>query len=383
MPSARTRKWGIAALAAALILAAGVMIGLRIAAGIIKGKVVEALGPESEIGNIQLGWWGLEIQGLRIKGGQGWPAADALRVERVAIAPSLRSLFSDAIRIRSITIVRPSLTAVRSRDGRLHVLPSLLEERPSQEKAPAGSSTWMVVVSRTTLEDGVLEFFDAAVAQPPVRVRLEKIQGTLTDLLVPGLNRKSQFDLAAVVKGVNHDGRATLAGWAEIATKDSSVKTELRGVDLVALQPYLVKAAETRLRRGALDLDLQSEVAGNRLRAPGRVVISDLEFAPAAGPLDTFMGVPRTAVVNFLKNKDKKIAVNFVIEGDINNPHFTLREALAMRIGSGMAELLGVSLRGVAEGVGTLGQKGVEATGEAVKGLEGALQDLVGGKKKR
>jgi hypothetical protein len=48
-----------------------------------------------------------------------------------------------------------------------------------------------------------------------------------------------------------------------------------------------------------------------------------------------------------------------------------------------MAELLGVSLRGVAEGVGTLGQKGLQATGEAVKGLGGALEGLVGGRKKR
>jgi hypothetical protein len=368
---------------AVLLLAAGVVIGFRIAAGIVKGKVVEALGPESEIRSIQLGWWGVEIQGLRIKGGQGWPAAEALRVERVEIVPSLRSLFSDAIRIRSITIVRPSLTAVRTRDGTLHILPSLLEERPSREKAPTGSAKWTVVVSRITLEDGALEFFDATVAQPPLKVRLEKIRGTLTDLVVPGLNRKSLFDLAAVVKGVNQDGRAALAGWAEIATKDSSVKTELRAVDLVALQPYLVKAAETRLRRGALDLDLQSEVSRKHLRAPGKVVISDLEFAPAAGPLDTFMGVPRTAVVNFLKNGDRKIAVSFVVEGDVDTPHFTLREALAMRIASGMAELLGVSLRGVAEGVGTLGQKGVQATGEAVKGLEGALQNIVGGKKRR
>ena len=48
-----------------------------------------------------------------------------------------------------------------------------------------------------------------------------------------------------------------------------------------------------------------------------------------------------------------------------------------------MAEMLGVSIRGVAEGVGTLGQKGVQVTGEAVKSLGGALQGLFGGQKKK
>jgi len=383
MASSKAKKWGIIALVVVLVLVVGGIVGFRIAVGIIKGKVVEALGPESEIKDIQLGWWAVEVHGLRIKGRQGWPAADTLRVERVVIVPSLRSLFSDTIRVGSITVVRPYLSALRTREGKLRVLPSLLEAPAPKGKAPAGPPARRVAVSRVTMEDGVVELFDATVAQPPAKIRLEKIQATVHNVTVPSLKGKSQFDLTAVVKGVQRDGRATLKGWAEMATKDSSVKTELRSVDLVAFQPYLVKAAETRVQKGALDLDLQSEVSKNHLRAPGKVVISDLEFASAKGALDTFMGVPRAAVVNFLKNKDNKIAVNFLIEGDINNPQFTIREALAPRMASGMAETLGVSIRGVAEGVGTLGQKGVQATGEAAKSLGGALQGLFGDQKKK
>jgi len=383
MASSKAKKWGIIALVVVLVLVVGGIVGFRIAVGIIKGKVVEALGPESEIKDIQLGWWAVEVHGLRIKGRQGWPAADTLRVERVVIVPSLRSLFSDTIRVGSITVVRPYLSALRTREGKLRVLPSLLEAPAPKGKAPAGPPAPTVAVSRVTMEDGVVELFDATVTQPPAKIRLEKIQATVHNVTVPSLKGKSQFDLTAVVKGVQRDGRATLKGWAEMATKDSSVKTELRSVDLVAFQPYLVKAAETRVQKGALDLDLQSEVSKNHLRAPGKVVISDLEFASAKGALDTFMGVPRAAVVNFLKNKDNKIAVNFLIEGDINNPQFTIREALATRMASGMAETLGVSIRGVAEGVGTLGQKGVQATGEAAKSLGGALQGLFGDQKKK
>ena len=50
--------------------------------------------------------------------------------------------------------------------------------------------------------------------------------------------------------------RPPIAGWAELTTKDSSVKTTLRTVDLVALQPYLIKAPETGVQKGTLDLDL-------------------------------------------------------------------------------------------------------------------------------
>ena len=383
MANWKTKRWGILALIAVLVLIAGGIIGFRIAVGILKGKVVKALGPESEVKDIQLGWFGVEIDGLRIKGSHGWPAAETLHAERVVIVPSLRSLFSDTIRIGSITVVRPYVSAVRSRDGKLRVVPSLLEAPAPKGKAPAGPPVPAVAISRISLEDGVAELFDATVAQPPFKLRLEKIEATLRDLRVPSLKGKSQFDLTAVVKGIQRDGHAAVKGWAEIATKDSSVKTELRSLDLVALQPYISKASETRVQKGVLDLDLQSEVIKHHLRAPGKVVISDLEFAPATGAMDTFMGVPRSAVVSFLKNKDNRIALNFVIEGNINNPQFALNEAFATRLASGMAELLGVSIRGVAEGVGTLGQKGVQATGEAAKSLGDALQRLFGGQKSR
>ena len=256
-----------------------------------------------------------------------------------------------------------------------------LMRRPSTSTAPGAAPP--VTIGRITLQDGMVELFDATVASPPLKIRLEQIQATVHDVALPSLTGKSRFDLAGVLKGVQRDGRITVAGWAEIATKDSSVKTTLRSADLVALQPYLIKAAETGVQKGILDLDLQSEVSQNRLKAPGKVTISDLELAPARGALGTFMGVPRDAVVAFLKNKENKVSVSFVLEGDINNPQFSLNEALTTRLASSMAETLGVSLGGVAKGVGTLGQKGVEALTGAAKGVGGALEGLFGGTKRR
>jgi hypothetical protein len=87
--------------------------------------------------------------------------------------------------------------------------------------------------------------------------------------------------------------------------------------------------------------------------------------------------------VAFLKHKGNEITVNFVLEGDINNPQFSLKEALTARVAFSLAETLGVSLGGVAKEVGTLGQKGLEAAGQAAKGAGGALQRFFGGSKKR
>jgi hypothetical protein len=174
-----------------------------------------------------------------------------------------------------------------------------------------------------------------------------------------------------------------MSGWAEVGTKDSSIKTELRSVDLVVLQPYLIKAGERGVQKGTFDLDLQSDVNDDQLKAPGKATISDLELVPAENAVGTFMGLPRQAVIAFLMRSGNKITVNFVLEGDINNPQFSLNQAFATRLAMAMADVLGLNFPGMVKDVGTLGQMGGQAVGQAAKGTGGWLQRLFGGKKKQ
>jgi hypothetical protein len=347
-----------------------------------KGKIVEALGPGSQIGALEVGWSSVDVVGLRIQGPKGWPTADALRTERVTVVPSLRSLLGGEVRVTSITVTKPYVSALRTKDGKLRVVPSLLEQPTPKGAGGASASAPPVHIGRITLADGVVEIFDATVAQPPLKIRLEQLQATVKDVLVPALTGKTTFDLAGVVKGVRQDGRATVAGWAEVATKDSSVKMDLRGVDLVAFQPYLSQAADVKVQKGALDLDITSDVRKNQLKAPGTVTIAGLEFAPSQGAMGSFMGMSRSAVVGAMKDKSNRIAVQFVLEGDISNPKFSLNEAFSTRMAASVAESLGVSLRGVAEGAGSLGMKGGDAVGQAARSIGESVGKLFGGPKK-
>ena len=386
MDVSKRKRWALIALLVFVVLFVGGLVGFRVAVGILKGKIVEALGPDSEIRGIRLGWSSVNVDGLRIKAPSGWPAADALQAERVAVVPSLRGLFSRQYRIRSIKIVRPYLSALRTKEGKFLVLPGLLTGETSEGQAEALSSlatSPRVTVGRVTLEDGVLELYDATVVQPPWKIRLEHINAGLRNVVVPALKGKSWFELTGVVKGVRRDGRADISGWVEASTKNSSVKTQLRSVDLLVLQPYLVKTSETAVQKGTFDLDLQSDVNNNQLNAPGKATISDLEFVPAEGGFDTFMGLPRRTVLAYLLRNDNQITVDFVLDGNINDPQFSLNQTFTERLAFGMAKVLGVDIGGMVKGVGTLGQKGGEAVGQAGKGTGGWLWRLFGGKKKR
>jgi hypothetical protein len=365
-----------------LLLCAGVL-GFRLAVQMLKGRVVEALGPGSEVTELKIGWSSIEMVGLSIEAPRGWPAERILYAERVRIVPNLRSLLANQIHISSIAVEKPYLSVLRL-PGKLLILPGLLEgragnkQRKGDEEVSPGAG-----IDKIVLENGTMDLFDATVRQPPLKIRLEEIEAVVRDIAPANLQDRVRFELAAVAKGKTRDGGVKVSGWVGNAGKDSLSHVVMKDVDVVTLEPYLVKSGEARVRKGTLDLNLKSAVRNNQLEGAGNMIIRELAFAPAQSALGTFMGIPRSAVISFLKDHNNAINLDFTLSGDIRHPNFSLNETLATRIASGMAEQLGVSLGGMAEGLEALGRKGLESASGAAGAIGSALRGLFSGGEKQ
>ncbi|MBI4988164.1 MAG: DUF748 domain-containing protein [Rhodocyclales bacterium] len=369
MAAPQSQRWAVIGLAIVVSLAVLIAGGLYFGAKALKGKVEQALGPESEIGEIRLGLTAVEIVKLRIKAPSGWPAPDTLRAERIRIAPDLLGLLSARVNISSIVIEGGYVSALRGADGKLRVVPSLLEKKEDKKESGKGPE---VGIGAIELKDGVMEFFDATVRKPAHKIRLEQLQAKITDLHLPDLKARSNLHLDGVLKGVRSDGKILIDGWMEFASKDSDLRNTLRGVDLIALQPYLLKASEGGVRKGTLDLDLQSTIKANHLRAPGTLTLNGLELESGG----TFMGMPRAAVVGLMKDKNDRITVKFTLDGKLDDPNFKLNEGFSTRVASSLGDVMGLSIEGLAKGAGAVGQKGVEAAGSAAGGVGKAVKGL-------
>ena len=231
------------------------------------------------------------------------------------------------------------------------------------------------MISRIEIKNGILDVYDATVSSPPLRTRLEEIEAVIHDVTSAAV-AKTRFEIAGIVKGMSRDGAAQLSGWVGPDARNSWSRITLAGVDLVPLQPYLVKHTEARVSKGILDLNLDSTVQNDNLDGKGTVVLKQLQFAPAQGLFDTFMGVPRNAVISSLRDNNDAIKLDFVLKGNTNQPSFALNESLSMRIAAAMAGELGVSIKGVAEGIGTAGRKGLEGAGDLVEGISASIKGL-------
>jgi hypothetical protein len=379
------KRWSIVLLAAILFLTMVMLGGYHLGVRLLHEKIVAALGPGASIGEVKVNWFSLDILRVSIEAPKGWPTARALRAERITVIPSLRSLLTDQIHVASITFEKPYLSVVRTR-GKWRLLPGLLEA-PSAGKLDSGIergrlASPAVTISKVLLQEGVLELFDTTVSSPPLKTRLERLDGVIHDIEAPSLKTKTRFELSASVKGIRRDGRAKLSGWVGAGQQDSSSQITLDGVDLVSLQPYLVRIGEAQVSKGSLDLRLNSEVRAKRLDGKGKMIIRDLEFAPSRGYLETFMGVPRSALINFLKNNDNAIDVDFVLAGDTSNPSFSINEAITTRVAMGIAAELGVSIRSLAQDFGNLGRRGVEGAAGVAEGVSAVIKSLFGGANK-
>ena len=370
------KRWQIIALAVVILGGIAVVAVYRLEVRLLQDKVVDALGPGSRLTELKVNWFSIELLGLSIDAPKDWPARRTFEAQRVTIVPDLRSLLTDQIRISSIVIENPYLSMLRT-PGNLMMVPSLTEQRGPTN--PSNRSARAVMISTIELKNGSVDLYDATVSRPPLKTRMEEIDAMIQGVAAPSFER-IHFDLTGIVKGVKRDGRAHVSGWVGPGAKDSSSRIVLDAVDLVALQPYLIRSGEARVASGTLDLNLTSEVRNHNLDGKGKVNLKDLEFAPARGYFDTFMGLPRNAVISFLKDNNNAISVDFVLNGNTSNPNFSLNENLSRRIATAMAGQLGVSIKSVAEELGTLGRKGVEGAGQAAEGIGAAVKRLFGGR---
>jgi hypothetical protein len=368
------KRWQILLLAVVVILSIAVVAGYHIGVLMLKDKLIAAIGPGSRLTELKVNWFTIELLGLSIDAPKGWPAARTFEAERVIVTPALRTLFTKKTRILSIVVEKPYISVLRN-PGKLVIAPNLTERR---EKTPSSEqSAREVVISRIELKSGSLDFYDATVSRPPLKTRIEEIEAVIEDVASPAAE-KTSFELTGIVKGTKRDGTAKVTGWVGPAARDSSSRITLAGVDLVALQPYLVKKNEARVSRGTLDMNLASEVRNDNLNGKGRMILKDLAFAPSSGVFDTFMGVPRNAVISFLKDNNNAIDVDFTLTGNTKHPNFSLNENLSTRVAMAMAGQLGVTITNVAEGVGAVGRKGIESASNVVEGAASAVKRLFG-----
>jgi hypothetical protein len=221
-----------------------------------------------------------------------------------------------------------------------------------------------VQVDQINFHDGQFDFFDAKVAKPPYATHLDQFNATVGSLDFPALSNPSTLRITANMGG----GTIALDGWIRFDTRDSHFTLAMSGVDAKTMQPYLLRGQKTTISAGTVDMNLDWNVSGYQLHAPGKLSLSNLEIAPQTdGPIGALTSIPKKAAVAALKDDQGRIDINFELEGDLRDPKFSLDEDWNKRVGAGLAKVAGVTVEDVGK-----------TAGDTAKGIGNALKSLIG-----
>ena len=329
-----------------------------------KHRILQALGPRTTVGSIALSYPTVTLRDVRVAADAtpaAWPAGEEFAAKEVAVDITAASLWAyrrgEPLAIADVRVADGTL-AMRRTPGHLTILPALRdttrEEASQMQGAPA------LVIAHMRFDRMGVDLFDATLPGGKLqRLRFDGVRGTVTGLALPRLAQPIALDLRGTLKGIERDGQVSLEGSLTPAAHDASLAVRLAGVDMLALQPYLLRLGERSVRHGTLDLSLDASIVDRQVHAPGELTITGLEFGEAEAGL--FAGVEKRAVLAALK-RDGRITLKFTLEGRTDDAKFSLDENLAARLAGGLGAAIGGGVKGVVEGVG------------------GAIKGLLGGK---
>ncbi|MFM0099577.1 DUF748 domain-containing protein [Paraburkholderia nemoris] len=376
MAMSKARRWAIAAGGVLLVLIVVAVGALQFAQREVKERIIAALGPLGSAESIRVGLTSVHLTNVLLKAPPNWPAGDPLRADEITITPDIRDLLARRMHIRSVVVRGFDIAVLRSKDGAIRLMPNLRQSingpingSDDEASGAATPSSREKLVDHVSFEQGNFHFYDMTVGPPAFKVTVSNANATVDHLHLPALTEPTNVSVTGSIKGPTHTGTVSFGGWIKIASKDSQTTSTLRGVDVVMLDPYLLKktGAKAQVAGGTVDLTVDSTVRNYQLHAPGTVTIHHLQLADSDNPLDTFMSIPTKAAIAALKTHNGDITVHFVLDGNLRDPKFSVQESLMTRLGTGFAKAMGVSVEGVAKGAG-----------ETVKGLGNALKNLLG-----
>jgi hypothetical protein len=351
-------------------LAAAVIVALVVLAflsnRLVKGQIEKALGRNGRIERVSLGWDSIDLYGLHLlKDGK-----DTVTAEKIEVRASFFAALTNKITVSRILIDKPSITLTINPDGSLV---SPFPEGKKDDKARAGGpapSLPAFTLGHVAISDGALTVVDRRIKGNET-IGVRQIEAEFDDIAFPfgKASPMTGWKISARIPGKLVTGRLEGSGKTNFHDLDTKGRMTLRKLDLVTVSPHLGKKGQAEITGGSLDMDMEMTIKKRAIHAPTHVLIRGLRLASGQGASDRFFGIPRTMVINLLENSKDELPVDFVVEGSLDDPKFSLRESLLRRFTMSLGGKLGLSVIETGEGVIVQGGKVLKSIGTGLRGL--------------
>ncbi|NWG01456.1 MAG: DUF748 domain-containing protein [Syntrophaceae bacterium] len=375
------KKWFILIGVLFLLLIGGYFVLSFYAVKLIEPRLQKAMGPGLTLAEIRFNPTYLSATKIQYEDPES--KQKFLEIDEVRVYPSLLSLLNKSLRVREITILHPSFSIDRSREGHYFgpwltlkkekeegSVSEEVKKKESQgtpkEKEKKKEGPVLIQIDRVRIQRGAVDFKDRKAGEPPVPIQLRELDVEVENIHYPLTASPSPIELRGKVKGKNGDGKIDMKGWIDLKTMDLEANLKIRAIEVETFQPYYRNRVSAGIDSGTIDMQSQIVLKEKRIDAPGEMNLIDLRFKEGGG---TVFWIPAESLSSLLKKKGNHVKVAFHIRGNLEDPQFNLQETFLTQIAFSLMEELGLPVKSIGEMIGGKG-KGMEGWVEGFKSIE-------------
>jgi hypothetical protein len=257
---------------------------------------------------------------------------DLLKWDQIRVSGIHANLNPPSASIGEISVKNVSARVIVETNGTINLLASLqppATNAAAQTRAPKPARTAPVPqtnslppfsIATIAITNAQISFTDRSVS-PHVHMDIQNAGGTITGISSTRLQH-GDVSLHALVDGVSPaDIRGRINPFS--ATLTNQVNIFLTNMDLVPASPYSGKFAGYRIAQGALSVDLQYNVVGQKLQSENVITLNQFTFGDKVESPEATK-LPVRLAIAILKDRQGKIVLDVPIQGSLNDPKFRI-----------------------------------------------------------
>jgi hypothetical protein len=354
---------GLVLLVMALFTSACIWWGYSHLTSLVQARLKSHVGPDISVGKVNARWNRIELEQVRIARRGIGSFANRFSCARIVIRPSLISLLSGQLDISEIQIEKPYLLLEINTDGTFaKILPST-----NSAQGSLSSAVIPVRVAAVGINNGNIDLLDWHVARmggPGISNRRERYHLTrLQDVSfsagafeIPSTERPLpvRFELTSA-----EGGHLLIGGDIAAKGRNTHLKIDLKELNIIPFRPYFLKPGDLDVSAGILSATCSLTINKNVLNAPGTLHLKNLtiDHTSTKGAL---LGVPAGALVSFMSDNKDEIIVPFSVNGNLDNPRFSIHQSLVDQVATSLSSKIGVpTVTDVGKGILGIGEKGI------------------------
>lgn len=232
------------------------------------------------------------------------------------------SLQEQKLSIDNIALEQPYVRFMINEDLTTNISELMIEQPATAStgaKKPNGPE-FAMRIGGIQIKDGSANFADFSL-QPNFATAMQQLNGSIGTLDNQN-NSVAQVDIqGSIDRYAPVTIKGSLKPFAPLQQLD--IATAFKHVELTTLTPYSGKFAGYRIQKGRLNLDLHYKITDGKLNATNQLLLEDLQLGDRVDSPDA-VDLPVRLAVALLKDRKGQIAIDLPVQGDLNNPEFSV-----------------------------------------------------------